>query len=141
MSKAAVLDASRPQFDQVIQDIVDYVIDYDVTQSDEAMQTARYDWMDTIGCGLLALSYPACTKLLGPIVPGADMPGNGARVPGTSHLLGRLILFDGRDEFFVGVDHPVDQHSLLIGFGNAPARRVEPLERSGVFVSHNGLDS
>ena len=87
MSEAAVLDASRPQFDQVIQDIVDYVFDFDVTQSDAAMQTARYDWMDTIGCGLLALSYPACTKLLGPIVPGADMPDNGARVPGTSYQL------------------------------------------------------
>ncbi|MFV2031711.1 MAG: bifunctional 2-methylcitrate dehydratase/aconitate hydratase [Gammaproteobacteria bacterium] len=87
MSKAAVLDASRPEFDQVIQDIVDYVLDYDVTQSKEAMQTARYDWMDTIGCGLLALSYPACTKLLGPIVPGADMPGEGARVPGTPYQL------------------------------------------------------
>jgi len=87
MSKAAVLDASRPDFDPVIQDIVDYVLDYDVGQSAEAMQTARYDWMDTIGCGLLALSYPACTRLLGPIVPGADMLGNGARVPGTSYQL------------------------------------------------------
>ncbi|MCZ6723896.1 MAG: bifunctional 2-methylcitrate dehydratase/aconitate hydratase [Gammaproteobacteria bacterium] len=87
MSKAAVLDASRPQFDQVIQDIVDYVIDYDVTQSSLAMETARYDWMDSMGCALLALSYPACTKLLGPVVPGADMPGTGARVPGTSYEL------------------------------------------------------
>jgi 2-methylcitrate dehydratase len=87
MSKAAVLDASRPDFDTVIQDIVDYVLDYDVTQSDEAMQTARYDWMDSMGCALLALSYPACTKLLGPIVPGADMPGRGARVPGTPYEL------------------------------------------------------
>ena len=87
MSKAAVLDASRPQFDQVIQDIVDYVLDYDVTQSSLAMETARYDWMDSMGCALLALNYPACTKLLGPIVPGADMPGAGARVPGTSYEL------------------------------------------------------
>jgi len=87
MSKAAVLDASRPEFDQVIQDIVDYVLDYDVTQSSNAMETARYDWMDSMGCALLALSYPACTKLLGPVVPGADMPGNGARVPGTSYEL------------------------------------------------------
>ena len=87
MSKAAVLDASRPQFDQVIQDIVDYVLDYDVTQSSNAMETARYDWMDSMGCALLALNYPACTKLLGPVVPGADMPGNGARVPGTSFEL------------------------------------------------------
>jgi 2-methylcitrate dehydratase len=90
MSKAAVLDASRPDFDEVIQDIVDYVLDYDVTQSAEAMQTARYDWMDSMGCALLALKYPACTKLLGPIVPGADMPGHGARVPGTAYELDPL---------------------------------------------------
>jgi len=90
MSKAAVLDASRPDFDEVIQDIVDYVLDYDVTQSDEAMKTARYDWMDSMGCALLALKYPACTKLLGPIVPGADMPGHGARVPGTAYELDPL---------------------------------------------------
>ncbi|MEN8801455.1 MAG: bifunctional 2-methylcitrate dehydratase/aconitate hydratase, partial [Thiogranum sp.] len=86
MSKAAVLDASRPEFDQVIQDIVDYVMTYDVTQSGTAMETARYCWMDTIGCGLLALNYPACTKLLGPVVPGAGM-NNGSRVPGTSYEL------------------------------------------------------
>ncbi len=86
MSKAAVLDASRQDFDQVIQDIVDYVMTYDVTRSDEAMETARYCWMDTIGCGLFALNYPACTKMLGPVVPGATM-NNGARVPGTPHEL------------------------------------------------------
>jgi 2-methylcitrate dehydratase len=86
MSKAAVLDASRPDFDKVIQDIVDYVLHFDVTQSAEAMETARYCWMDTIGCGLYALNYPACTKMLGPIVPGAEIPG-GARVPGMSYEL------------------------------------------------------
>ena len=42
-----------------------------------AYDTARNCLIDTLGCGLEALSYPACTKLLGPIVP------NGARVPGT----------------------------------------------------------
>jgi 2-methylcitrate dehydratase len=86
MSKAAVLDASRPEFDQVIQDIADYVLTYDVTASAEAMETARYCWMDTIGCGLYALNYPACTKMLGPVLPGADMRG-GARVPGMSYEL------------------------------------------------------
>ena len=87
MSKAATLDTTRPDFDKVIQDIVNYVLEYDVTTSNEAMQTARYDWMDSLGCALLALQYPACSKLLGPIVPGADMPGKGARVPGTSYQL------------------------------------------------------
>ncbi|MEE9325874.1 MAG: bifunctional 2-methylcitrate dehydratase/aconitate hydratase [Cocleimonas sp.] len=80
-------DTTRPDFDNIIQDIVDYVLDYDVTTSDEAMETARYDWMDTIGCGLLALNYPACSKMLGPIVPEATMQGAGSRVPGTSYEL------------------------------------------------------
>jgi len=86
MSKAAVLDATRPDFDEVIQQITDYVLTQDVTDSEEAMRTARHCWMDTVGCGLYALNYPACTKLLGPVVPGATMPG-GARVPGMSYEL------------------------------------------------------
>ncbi len=86
MSGAIVRDAKRPDFDQVVKDIVDYVMDYDVTQSQEAMETARYCLMDTLGCGLLALNYPACTKMLGPTVPGAQMPG-GVKVPGTSYEL------------------------------------------------------
>ncbi|MDP6209109.1 MAG: MmgE/PrpD family protein, partial [Roseibacillus sp.] len=87
MSQSGPNDAARREFDQVIQDIADYVLSVDVTQSREAMETARYCWMDTIGCGLYALNYPACTKLLGPIVPGAELPDHGARVPGTSFEL------------------------------------------------------
>jgi 2-methylcitrate dehydratase len=79
-------DASRSKPDQPLIDIAEYVLNYDVTQSREAMETARYCFMDTLGCGLLALNYPACTKLLGPVVPGATMPG-GVRVPGTSYEL------------------------------------------------------
>ncbi len=86
MSVHAIRAAKRPPFDQVIKEIVDYVCDYDVSSSPEAMATARYCLMDTLGCGMLALSYPACTKLMGPTVPGAGMVG-GARVPGTSHEL------------------------------------------------------
>ena len=70
----------------MIQGIADYVMDYDVTQSREAMETARYCFMDTLGCALYALEFPACTRLLGPVVPGAVLKG-GARVPGTSHEL------------------------------------------------------
>ncbi|MEN8131079.1 MAG: bifunctional 2-methylcitrate dehydratase/aconitate hydratase, partial [Pseudomonadota bacterium] len=66
-------------------DIVDYVLDYRI-DSDEAYDTARNCLMDTLGCGLEALGYPACTKLLCPIVPGTPVP-NGARVPGTSFQL------------------------------------------------------
>jgi len=87
MSSVQITDASRStSFDKVITDIADYVINFDVTVSNEAMQTARYCFMDTIGCGLYALQYPACTKMLGPIVPGATLE-NGARVPGTSYEL------------------------------------------------------
>jgi len=86
MSSHDIRDTKRPAPDQVLVDIADYVMDYDVTQSREAMETARYCLMDTLGCGLLALSYPACTKVLGPVVPGASMT-NGVKVPGTSYEL------------------------------------------------------
>jgi 2-methylcitrate dehydratase len=75
----------RPPPDRVLVDIADYVID-DATASDEAFGTARHCLIDTLGCGLEALSYPACTKLLGPIVHGTIVP-NGAKVPGTSFQL------------------------------------------------------
>jgi len=75
----------RPPFDQVIVDIVDYVRDYKITSS-LACETARYCLLDTLGCGLQALDFPACTKLLGPVVPGLTMK-NGTRVPGTSYEL------------------------------------------------------
>jgi 2-methylcitrate dehydratase len=72
----------RPKPDQVLVDIADYVLKYKVTSA-EALQTARYCLMDTLGCGFEALEYPACTKMLGPVVPGTIVP-NGAKVPGTS---------------------------------------------------------
>lgn len=76
---------NRPDYDQVIVDIVDYVMDYVIT-SPIAYATAHHCLIDTLGCGLEALEYPACTKLLGPIVPGTVVP-NGARVPGTQFQL------------------------------------------------------
>jgi len=75
----------RPRPDKVLTQIADYVTKYRVT-SKEAYDTARHCLMDTLGCGFEALEYPACTKLLGPIVPGTVVP-NGARVPGTSFQL------------------------------------------------------
>ncbi len=75
----------RPDPDQPIVDIADYVLNYDI-KSNEAYNTARLCLMDTLGCGFEALSYPACTKLLGPIVPGTVVP-NGAKVPGTQFQL------------------------------------------------------
>jgi 2-methylcitrate dehydratase len=75
----------RPAPDKVLTDIADYALRYEI-QSDLAWSTARACLIDTLGCGLEALEYPACTKLLGPIVPGTVVP-NGARVPGTSYQL------------------------------------------------------
>jgi len=75
----------RPEFDQVMIDIVDYVLNYEI-KSTLAYETARYCLLDTLGCGLQALDFPACTKLLGPLVPGLTMQ-NGARVPGTHYEL------------------------------------------------------
>lgn len=72
-------------FDQVIVDIVDYVENYHVA-SEVAIETAWYCFLDTIGCGLEALEYEACTKLLGPIVPDTSVV-DGARVPGTNYEL------------------------------------------------------
>lgn len=83
---AAIKSAKRPQFDQLIRSIVDYVYEYDVTTSELAMETAHYCLFDTMGCAMLALSYPACTKLLGPVVPGATLK-KGAKVPGTDYQL------------------------------------------------------
>ncbi|MGE5217378.1 MAG: bifunctional 2-methylcitrate dehydratase/aconitate hydratase [Chloroflexota bacterium] len=75
----------RPKPDKIFVAIADYVANY-VCDSREAVDTARYNLMDTLGCGLLALRYPECAKLLGPVVPGATL-ANGARVPGTAWQL------------------------------------------------------
>ncbi len=75
----------RPEYDDILQVIADYVLDYRI-DSPEAWDTARNCLMDTLGCGLLALKFPECTKHLGPFVEGTTVP-HGARVPGTSYRL------------------------------------------------------
>ena len=67
MNTHDLTDASRPPFDALLAQIADYTLDTArAGGSAEALDTARLCLMDTLGCGLLALSYPACTKLLGP---------------------------------------------------------------------------
>ncbi|WJF91750.1 bifunctional 2-methylcitrate dehydratase/aconitate hydratase [Paraburkholderia bonniea] len=82
---SAPISNVRPEPDSVLVDIVDYVLHYGV-DSKLALETARNCLIDTLGCGLEALTYPACTKLMGPIVPGTIVP-HGAKVPGTSFQL------------------------------------------------------
>ncbi|NER63651.1 2-methylcitrate dehydratase [Pseudomonas sp. MAFF212427] len=76
---------NRPDYDRVLQDIADYVLQFSARPG-EALDTARHCLMDTLGCGLLALRFPECTKHLGPLVEGTVVP-HGARVPGTSYRL------------------------------------------------------
>ncbi|NNM61295.1 MAG: bifunctional 2-methylcitrate dehydratase/aconitate hydratase [Steroidobacteraceae bacterium] len=77
--------AERPAPDEILTAIADYAIAQQIT-SPLAYETAGYCLMDTLACGFQALKYPACSKLLGPIVPGASLKG-GARVPGTPYEL------------------------------------------------------
>src|SRR6056300_365857 len=75
----------RPGYDSIISKITDYVSNFQI-ESDLALDTARNCLIDTIGCGLLALKFPACTKMLGPVVEGTSVP-YGVRVPGTNFKL------------------------------------------------------
>jgi len=114
---------TRPAADKVLVQIADYVDRYPV-KSDLALETARLALIDTLGCGFEALSFPGCTSLLGPIVPGTIVP-NGSRVPGTPYVLdperatfniGALNRWlDWNDAFYgATVIHPSDTFSGLL---------------------------
>lgn len=79
----------RPPSDSIFVTIADYVKDY-VVEDKLALSTARYCLMDAIGCAVLALTYPACKKLLGPIIPNTIVPF-GASVPGTNYILDPIL--------------------------------------------------
>lgn len=82
---SSAISNNRPAPDSLLVEIADYALQTRLDSS-EAYDTARWCLADTLACGLMALAYPACTKLLGPVVPGARL-ANGARVPGTAHEL------------------------------------------------------
>ena len=113
----------RPAPDKVIADIAAYADRYQV-RSALALETAHYCLIDSLGCGFEALAYPACTKLLGPIVPGTLVP-HGARVPGTPYVLdpvhaafniGALVRWLDYNDAFYGatVIHPSDTLSGIL---------------------------
>ncbi|MSU59932.1 MAG: 2-methylcitrate dehydratase [Pedosphaera sp.] len=124
------LSPNRPPFDPLLAQIADYVCDFN-SPSDEAINTARFCLLDTLGCGLLALKYPACTKLLGPVVPGTIVP-NGARVPGTNFVLdpvtaafniGTLVRWLDFNDTWLAAEwgHPSDNLGAILAvadFGN-----------------------
>src|SRR6516162_8656904 len=128
--------AVRPEPDALLQQIADYVIRVDHVRSQEAIETARLCLMDALGCGLLALSYPACTKLLGPVVVGAAMPGLGARVPGTSYELdpvcaafniGAMVRWLDFNDTWLAAEwgHPSDNLGAILAVADYLGRRAE----------------
>jgi len=151
MSSHIPNDASRPEPDALLQQIADYTLAVDRIQSGEAFETARLCLMDSLGCGLLALSYPACLKMLGPVVPGATMPFRGARVPGTSHELdpvqaafniGTMVRWLDFNDTWLAAEwgHPSDNLGAILAVAdylsrNAAAEGRQPLSLRDVFAA------
>ena len=135
---------ARPLFDQPIIDIVDYVCDYEVT-SPLAYETAHNCLLDTLGCGLQALDFPACTKLLGPLVPGLTMQ-NGARVPGTRYELdpvqaafnvGTVIRWLDFNDTWLAAEwgHPSDNLSAILAVADWRSRNGRKLTMRDVLTA------
>jgi 2-methylcitrate dehydratase len=130
------VSATRPPPDPLLCELADYVLGAEIA-SDEAYDTARHCLADSLGCSILALSYPACTKLLGPIVPGASLP-NGARVPGTAYVLdpvaaafniGCLIRWLDFNDTWLAAEwgHPSDNLGAILALADYLDRNGHPL--------------
>ena len=130
----SVREARRPEPDAVLSDIAAYVL-ADARFTDEARETARLCLMDSLGCALAALDFPACTRLLGPVVPGATLAG-GARVPGTPYELdpvqaafdiGAMIRWLDFNDTFLAAEwgHPSDNLGAILAVADYLDRRSE----------------
>jgi 2-methylcitrate dehydratase len=127
--------------DRLLQEVADYTLTARI-DSAEAWQTARYCLLDALGCGLLALGYPACAKLIGPVVPEAVVPG-GARVPGTSYELdpvqaafciGAMIRWLDFNDTWLAAEwgHPSDNLGGILAVADYLARRAIREGRDGL---------
>ncbi|HUL91626.1 MAG TPA: bifunctional 2-methylcitrate dehydratase/aconitate hydratase [Burkholderiales bacterium] len=134
----------RPKPDRVLVDIADYVARHEI-KSAEAYNTARLCLMDTLGCGLEALEYPACTKLLGPLVPGMSM-SKGARVPGTRFELdpvqaafniGAAIRWLDFNDTWLAAEwgHPSDNLGGILATADWLSRNGKPLAMRDVLTA------
>ncbi|KAI1794134.1 2-methylcitrate dehydratase [Ganoderma leucocontextum] len=141
---AAAESAVRPDPDQVLQEIADYVHNFKI-ESPLAFETARLCLIDTIGCGLEALRFPACSNLLGPVVEGTVVP-NGTKVPGTNYQLdpirgafniGTQIRWLDYNDCFLAAEwgHPSDNLGAILAVADHLARKGEPLTVHDVLES------
>ena len=146
LSRDDLTSTVRPAPDQLLQQIADYTLAVDKITSEEAFETARLCLIDTLGCGLLALNYPACVKLLGPVVPGATMPGRGARVPGTHHELepvqaafniGAMVRWLDFNDTWLAAEwgHPSDNLGGILAVADYLARGGSPLTMRDVLAA------
>src|ERR1700709_824231 len=144
MSSHDIKSAQRPDPDAAPVAIADYAKSFS-SRSAQAYETARYCLMDTLACGFQALKYPACTKLMGPVVPGAVMPG-GARVPGTSVELdpvqaafniGAMVRWLDFNDTWLAAEwgHPSDNLGAILAVADYLSRRGEPLTMRDVLVA------
>jgi 2-methylcitrate dehydratase len=143
MSTHDFKSAERPAPDKVLTDIADYALS-SALDSKAAYETAYYCLMDTLACGFQALQYPACTKLMGPVVPGAVLPG-GARVPGTSYELdpvqaafniGTMIRWLDFNDTWLAAEwgHPSDNLGAILAVADYMSRRSAAQGKKGLVV-------
>ncbi len=136
--------AARPTPDHLLAAIAEYVLDHEI-RSALAYETALYCLMDTLACGFQALKYPACTKLLGPVVPGATLTG-GARVPGTSYELdpvnaafniGAMIRWLDFNDTWLAAEwgHPSDNLGGILAIADYLSRGGRPLSVRDVLTA------
>lgn len=129
---ADIRSAKRPTPDPELVAIAYYVTGREI-DSAEAYETARYMLMDSLACAMLALQFPACTKLLGPVVPGAQMAG-GVKVPGTAYRLdpvqaafniGAMIRWLDFNDTFLAAEwgHPSDNLGGILAVADYLSRR------------------
>jgi 2-methylcitrate dehydratase len=131
-----VKSAERPAPDHILTEIAEYAANFEI-KSQLAYETARYCLMDTLACGFQALKYPACTKLLGPVVPGATL-SNGARVPGTAYELdpinaafniGAMIRWLDFNDTWLAAEwgHPSDNLGAILAVADYLSRSGRPV--------------